>query len=106
MTSPVPDGTTPPAEAVRAAALAICAHHCGRPHESREVTIIVHRREAEDVAAAVVAALRLPERDREAAAKALDEAVQDHEATFAPACSTSRMWLRARASGLREGRES
>ena len=58
------------------------------------------------LAAAVVAALRLPERDRETEVKALDEAVQDHEETFAPACSTSRMWLHARASALREGGES
>jgi hypothetical protein len=56
----VPDGTTPPAEAVEAAYEALWQNQS-----------------AYDVAAAVVAALRLPERDRETAAKALDEAADE-----------------------------
>jgi hypothetical protein len=68
---------------------------------------LLSRNAAAEVVAAVVAALRLPERDRETAAKALDEAADRMPAyhdrnSLTAACR----WLRARASALRERRES
>jgi hypothetical protein len=81
--APVPDGTTPPAEAVEAAYRIDAEHRpisasvqrdsitCACGHETTErLGLAAHR--AELTAAAVVAALNLPERDRETAAKAWD----------------------------------
>ena len=88
MTAPVPvsDGTTPPAEAVEAVMEALgcsgtATAWADREETRRVVVCAAHRAEwiaqgcpvAVSVAAAAVAALDLPRRDRETAAKALDE---------------------------------
>ena len=87
--APVPDGTTPPAEAVEAVMEALgcsgtATAWADREETRRVVVCAAHRDEwiaqgcpvAVSVAAAVVAALDLPGRDREASAKALEEAAQ------------------------------
>ena len=63
-------------------------------------------RMAVSIAAAVVPALDLPARDREVAAKALDEAADADDWDSALGRANVRVRLRARASALREGRES
>jgi hypothetical protein len=61
---------------------------------------------AREVAAAVVAALDLPGRDRETAAKALDEAADSVECDCGESADecfcTSAHWLRSRAADLRK----
>ena len=60
-------------------------------------------RMAVSIAAAVVAALDLPAREREAAVKALDDAADGIQALHPGEVKNSVVWLRARASALREG---
>jgi predicted XRE-type DNA-binding protein len=69
MTAPVPDGTTPPPEAVVREVLVKAVYRI--PAERR----LFPDMWADDVAAAVVAALNLPERDRETEVKVRGEAV-------------------------------
>ena len=149
---PVPDGTTPPAEAVEAAMKAREAHQiswtrwggsathwackCGMTFGQADGYAASHRHPDEVAAAAVVAALEesgwtptsqtgcagcsdLPGREREAAAKALEEAadrwqqgdgftVMAPKGVGIPAIDYAQRaldWLRARASALREGRD-
>ena len=123
---PVPDGTTPPAEAVEAADDAAYLHQPSRREVSRgeyawscrcgallgDASALV-RHVAFETAAAVVAALDLPGRDRETAAKAWDEAASwcigcDHVTAFrwCGICDQWRAVLRDRASVLRERRQS
>lgn len=107
--APVPDGTTPPAEAVEAAHTAF-RDYVLRDDKDPSVDGGVFRA----VAAAVVAALRLPDRDRETAAKALNEAAwaldipntKPYTREDSIGAAGAPDWLRARASALRERRES
>ena len=133
--APVPDGTTPPAEAVEAVMEALgcsgtATAWADREEARRVVVCAAHRDEwnaqgcpvAVSVAVAVVAALDLPKRDREASAKALEEAAQrwtwgKWSDVMLPAPKPGAIpaldygqragdWLRSCASALREGRES
>jgi hypothetical protein len=103
---PVPDGTTPPAEAVEAA-LSRHSHWGLSSSDQKPIQCICGQLLGSTAdwrhhqAAAVLAALRLPERDRETAAKALDEAADawsDWDALDAP-----EDWLRDRASAILGG---
>ena len=121
MTAPVPP------EAVVAAVRAARSHHpevtmlaedafewhclvCGaesaerlRSFDVADQAAIEHS--AIHVAPAVVAALHLPERDRETAAKALDDAADADDWDSALGRANVRVRLRARASALREGHQ-
>lgn len=126
MTVPVPDGTTPPAEAVEAAMKAMLCRPGSVMSDpgDREYRLCISSAHgpalfgsgrcefAEEIAADVVAALRLPERDRETAARfrvAAELTIQDVRAQrgdhIAGLVEDSFAAHFDRASALREGRD-
>jgi hypothetical protein len=94
--------TTPPAEAVEAAHQALWDLHDAK-------RTLLSRNAAAEVTAAVVAALNLPERDRETAAKAWDEGVvrglQTADWEYGAGTNMPDQANPYRASALREGRD-